>query len=190
MDVCNAYIDYFTLPLNVGHPIRLRVVTSFLKIFVLLSLYIVLFLFLLWSLHYWKQILRTKDKHTVNMCCKCVFCSGVHLQTECCEQAEGLLNAQQQYQWGRRHGNPTGPTRRGHSTQPAAPLHTEEHICEQNHPHTQYSIVCYSLSMHFYKWVCVYECVNVSAVVKDTVVKVTVLLCRWLDGFLFFNVSK
>lgn len=67
------------------------------------------------------------------MCCKCVFCSGVHLQTECCEQAEGLLNAQQQYQWGRRHGNPTGPTRRGHSTQLAAPLHTEEHICEQTH---------------------------------------------------------
>lgn len=26
---------------------------------------------------------------------------------------------------------------------------------QQNHPHTQYSIVCYSLSMHFYKWVCV-----------------------------------
>lgn len=60
-----------------------------------------------------------------------VFCSGVHLQTERCEQAEGLSNAQQQYHWGRGHGNPTGPARRSHSTQPAAPLHTEEHICEQ-----------------------------------------------------------
>ncbi len=56
--------------------------------------------------------------------------------------------------------------------------------------HTQYSIVCYSLSVHLYKWACVYECVNVSAVLKDAVVKVTALLCRWLDGFLFFNVSK
>lgn len=34
-----------------------------------------------------------------------------------------------------------------------------------------------------------YECVNVSAVVKDIFVKDTGLLCRWLDGFLLFNVS-
>jgi len=59
--------------------------------------------------------------------------SGVHLQTERREQAEGLSDAQQQYHWGRGHGNPAGPARRGHSTQPAAPLHTQEHICEQTH---------------------------------------------------------
>lgn len=58
----------------------------------------------------------------------------------------------------------------------------------QNHTHIHHHIFC-SSSMDCHKWLCVCECVNVSAVVKDILVKDTGLLCRWLDGFLLLNVS-
>lgn len=72
MDVCNAYIDYFTLPLNVGHPIRIRVVTSFLNFCSTFFIYCSLFCFSCdhYTIEnkYWEQKINTLLICVANVC--------------------------------------------------------------------------------------------------------------------------
>lgn len=89
-----------------------------------------------------------------------MFCSGVHLQTERREQTEGLPNAQQQHHQRRGHGSPTGSARRGHSLQPATPLHTEGHICEQTHSKKIIHTHTFNIALFIHHRAFINECVR------------------------------
>ncbi len=139
IDVYNAYIDYFTMPLNVGHQSYFRVITHFTFLFYFL--YILLtFLFLLWSLHKWKHILRTKDKHTVNMCCKCVFLFRCTLTNRMLWAGRGFTQCTAAVSMGSKTWQPywtstTGPF----YTTCSSATHRRAYMwanTQQNHPHT------------------------------------------------------